>query len=166
MIEAGGGRTDGESIVSAMSTLTAVLIAGEHNGGRFALIETLEVRGSEPPSRVHTREDQAIYVLDGLIRFCVDGAWLRRPAGTCVLLPKGCEHAYSVESQQARLLVVAVPAGIEGCYRELDNPDGASRAAVPDFERLVTVSARYGVEIAVPEAGTGIEQREAKMEHE
>ena len=139
-----------------MGSPVSVLLTGEDTAGRFAVIETAETEGSEHPYRVHTREDQAVYVLEGLVSYCVDGEWLHCPAGTCVLLPKGSEHTYSVGSGRARLLVVAVPAGIEGCYRELDDTDGSPWAAAPDFERLVTVAARYGVEIGVPAAGTRV----------
>ena len=141
-----------------------VLVAGEDTAGRFAVLETLEGQGAALPGCVHTREDQTVYVLEGLVSYRVDGAWRRCPAGTCVLLPRGCEYAYAVESERARLLVVAVPAGIEGCYRELDDTDGAPWASAPDFERLVTVAARYGVEIGVSEAGTGVGQGGSSME--
>ena len=154
----------GEDSGSRLSSPLSVLLTGEETGGRLAVIETVETKGAEHPYRVHTREDQAVYVLEGLVSYSVHGAWLRCPAGTCLLLPKGCEYAYSVESERARLLVVAVPAGIEGCYRELDDTDGAPWASAPDFERLVTVAARYGVEIGVSEAGTGVGQGGSSME--
>ena len=143
-----------------------VLIGGADTGGRFAVIETSERQGTVPLCRVHTWEDQAVYVLEGVVSFCVDGAWSRCPGGTCVLLPRGCEHTYSVESQEARLLTLAVPSGFEGFYREMDERDGSSQAVTRDFEWLVTVAARYGVEIALPESGTGGRRREEGMEQE
>ena len=131
-----------------------LLATGEDTGGSFALHEILEEKGTEVPCRVHTREDQAIYVLKGLVVFRTDGERLPLGQGGCVLLPRGCEYTYAVESERARLLVIAVPAGLEGYYRELDDRGGGSEAAAPDFERLVTVAARYGVAIAVPASGT------------
>ena len=89
------------------------------------------------------------------MRYYADGAWLSCPEGTCVLLPRGSEHTFSVKSEQARLLVMLVPAGFEGYYREPENRDGASQAGTPGFERLVTVAARYGVEVAVPSRRLG-----------
>ncbi len=49
--------------------------------------------------------------------------------------------------------MVARPAGGEGAYRELEERDGTAPTATPAFERLVTVAARYGMTITVPEAG-------------
>ena len=68
-----------------------------------------------------------------------------------------------MKREQARLLVVAVPAGCEGPYREREDRDGPSWDGTCDFERLVMVAAGYGVEIAVPEAGTE-EARRRRME--
>jgi quercetin dioxygenase-like cupin family protein len=153
-----------ENTLSYLGSQVRLLLTGEDTGGRFAVIETVETKDSAHPCLVHTREDLAVYVLEGQVRFCVDGEWLSRRAGTCVLLPKGCEHTYAVASQMARLLVILIPAGFEGYYREMDNRGGASHARAPDFERLVTVSAHYGVAIAVPEAGTGIDERRVRME--
>jgi quercetin dioxygenase-like cupin family protein len=147
VLRAGKGNTDTEP-----GDLMSVLLNGGDTEGRFAVIETVETNGSEAPYRVHTREDLAVYVVEGQVRFRVDGEWLSRPAGTCVLLPRGCEHTYAVESERARLLTILVPAGFEGYYREMDDRGGASQPATPDFERLVTVAAHYGVEIAVSEA--------------
>ena len=48
--------------------------------------------------------------------------------------------------------MILIPAGFKGYYRELDDRDGAAPTAPPDFERLVTVAARYGMTITVPEA--------------
>ena len=167
MSEAGGERAvwvQRASTAGHGGSSVRVLVAGEDTAGRFAVLETLEGQGAALPGRVHTREDQAVYVLEGLVSYRVDGAWRRCPAGTCVLLPKGCEYAYAVESERARLLVVAAPAGIEGCYLELAAAGGVPHPAAPDFERLVTVAARYGVEIALPGAQTGAGQRGASME--
>ena len=127
-----------------------LLATADETGGRFAVLESLELRGQGPPLHVHTREDELVYVLEGLVTFHKGGQRLPCPAGTSVLLPRGCEHAYRVESGEARLLVILAPAGPEGFYRELGEV-GA------DVERLICIAARYGVEItgAAPEDGWG-----------
>ncbi len=64
-------------------------------------------------------------------------------------LPKGSEHTFSVKSEQARLLVMLVPAGLEGYYQELGVPTGQPEEEV-SVERQVATAARYGVEITGP----------------
>ena len=75
--------------------------------------------------------------------FDLDGARLVHPAGTCVALPAGREHA----SAETKLLVLAAPAGLEGLYRELG---GLNLSGTTDVKRLVAVAARYGVEVTGP----------------
>ena len=135
-----------------------VVVSGDETGGRFALVETLTRRGAEPPLHLHSREDELVYVLAGRVTFCQGDQDLRCGPGDGVLLLRGCEHTYRVESGEARLLVLLVPAGLEGLYRELGVPtDGCQGPGAvdgrQDFERLVTVAARYGVAITGPPPG-------------
>ena len=131
-----------------------LLVAGEETGGCFALVETRARRGAGPPRHVHTREDEVVYVLAGRLTVYRDEEPLDAPAGSCLLLPRGGEHTYRVESEEARLLVFLLPAGLEGCYRELGqltvDPDGAPGQGSDRVERLVATAARYGVEITGP----------------
>ncbi len=148
-------RAGKENSLQYLGNLVSLLVSGEDTQGQFAVIETRERRGTERPRHRHNHEDEVVYVLEGLVRFYVDGQRLYCPAGTCVLLPRNCEHSFSVESEEARLLVILVPAGMEGYYRDLgvpaDDRDGhGSVGGQMDVERLVTVAARYGVEITGP----------------
>ena len=133
---------------------TSVLVAGEETAGRFALVETRERRDAIPPCHVHAHEDEIVYVLEGHVVFAVGDETLDAPAGTCVLLPRGGEHTFRVESPDARLLVLVAPTGLEGYYRELDRPDARAGVA-PGVERLVATAARYGIAITGPPPATG-----------
>lgn len=128
---------------------TKVLVSGEQTGGRFAIIEARERQGAESPRHVHSREDEFIYVLDGCLAFHEHGSRRECRAGSWLYLPRGSEHAFTVESGEARLLVLLTPAGLEAC---LSDP---SQAGVLDSEpqaaeRLVALAAVYGVTITGP----------------
>ena len=88
-----------------------------------------------------------MYVLAGRVRFCRGDEYYLITAGDSIFLPKGIEHTYAVVGAEARLLVIAVPSGLEIIFRELYANPGAVGISV---ERLVTVAARYGVEITGP----------------
>ena len=124
-----------------------LLLTGAETRGRLALVETRERQGAGPPRHRHHWEDEIVYVLAGEVSFDLDGERLVRPAGTCVVLPARREHAYAVISEEASLLVLAAPAGLEGLYGELGR---FAASGGTDVERLVTVAARYGVEVTGP----------------
>ncbi len=126
---------------------TAVLVAGKETGGRFALLVTVEMRGTEPPRHCHHWEDEALYVLEGELAVCLGDEWHRVPAGAALVLPRGVERGFAVVGAAARVLTVLAPAGFERFYAELAVPDPTDRSHV---ERLITVAARYGVEITGP----------------
>lgn len=134
--------------VGYSGNLVDLLLGGRDTGGRVALISSVERSGCEPPLHRHRNEDEIVYVLEGELTFYMDGEPRRLRAGDCLLLPWGVEHGYQVESEAARLLTVVLPSGLEGFYRELDEDAGAA-----DIERLVTIAARYGIEITGPPAG-------------
>lgn len=125
---------------------TSLLVTGEQTGGRVALLETTVTGTQELPLHAHIHEDELIYVVHGEVTFYRDGMRLEGPAGTCVLLPKGSEHTYRVASSEARLLVMLMPAGLERYYQELDDVTETTHYT----ERLITVSAKYGVRMTGP----------------
>jgi quercetin dioxygenase-like cupin family protein len=131
----------------ALDEATTVFVAGSETGGRLALLEVRVGRDSAVPLHRHHWEDEIIYVLEGDVLFYLDGE--RRPcsAGNCVLLPRGSEHSYAVESNEARLLVIVAPAGLEQLYKEQSDPRTRSMSTL---EWLVTTGAKYGIEVTGP----------------
>ncbi len=124
-----------------------VLVSGDQTGGRFALLEIVESRGGGPPRHLHHWEDEVVYVLAGEVVFHRGDDRLAGRAGTAVLLPRGTEHAWRVESANARLLIAVAPAGLESCWAELSSRE-------TPLERLVAVAARCGIEITGPSLGS------------
>ena len=127
--------------------LVNLLVGGRDTGGRMALISSVERSGCEPPLHRHRNEDELVYVLTGELNFYVNGEPHRVTSGDCLLLPMGVEHCYRVESEEARVLTVVMPSGLEDFYAAL-----SECAAAADIERLVTVAATFGIEITGPPA--------------
>jgi quercetin dioxygenase-like cupin family protein len=140
--------TEGWCALPCTGTRATVLVSGDRTEGRLAIVEAIEHGGATHPVHVHSREDELVYVLEGRVRFYLDGAWIERGSGETLLLPRGSEHSHAVVSA-ARLLVVLTPAGLEGYYRELGQP-AAGPCVYQDAERLVVVAARYGIDITGP----------------
>lgn len=131
--------------------LATILVSGGDTGGHFALIEVVAERGAAPPRHVHHREDETIYVLEGEITVHADGAEVPVPAGATMVLPRGREHSFVVESPEARMLTLVSPAGFEDMILELKGPAEPGAASEDGtIERLVSAAARYGCDITGP----------------
>ena len=124
-----------------------ILLGGESCEGRCAIVELLARHGDAAPCHIHSREDEFVYVVTGRVLVQVGEAVSSLGMGESLLLPRGYEHAISAESPEARLLLIATPAGIEGYYRDLKEARSDSDY---DVERLITVAARYGLTITGP----------------
>jgi quercetin dioxygenase-like cupin family protein len=132
-----------------------VLVSGADTEGRFALAHIRVIKGCEPPRHIHTYEDEIVYVLDGSVEFCVGETRRDILAGRAIVLPRGIEHSFRLHSDQADLLLMLMPIDTEGFIEQL--PQAASGLTQPHFpalsasiEQLVTLAARYGVEITGP----------------
>jgi uncharacterized cupin superfamily protein len=103
---------------------------------------------------VHSREDEAIYVLDGEIRFRQGEEVFVAGPGTWVWGPRGVPHAFKVESDSARALVVVTPGGFERMFEEGGVP-AADSAGPPeqeyDPEAAQALSRKFGFEVVGPQ---------------
>jgi mannose-6-phosphate isomerase-like protein (cupin superfamily) len=106
-------------------------------GGALSVFETSI--GAGPPLHVHDREDECFYVLDGELSVrCGDDAF-NAAAGSFVFLPRGRPHRFWAAGPPARLLLIAVPGGIEDYFGEIN-------AASSDVERQ-KIGERYGIRV-------------------
>jgi mannose-6-phosphate isomerase-like protein (cupin superfamily) len=144
---------EGESVWSLGGRFTVKL--AEHDAeGRFALVEAVAFRSTEPPLHIHHNEDEAWYVLDGKMTFFVGDAVLEATAGSFVLAPMGIPHTFTVDVEPTRVLVFASPAGFERFAVELGEPatsdEPSPDLAVPGPDVLGPVAERFGIEVVGP----------------
>ncbi|MGH3147825.1 MAG: cupin domain-containing protein [Rubrobacter sp.] len=150
----------GNSRRYALGNLVSFLLEGEDTGGRFMLMELIERKGKAQPRHVHHREDEILFVLEGEITVEVEDEVIYAPAGTLTFLPRGTEHGFAAELEQAKLLVMALPAGLEGYFEEISRPDGSVEIfsepeVVPGSEKLASIAMKYGIEITGPPVQPG-----------
>jgi quercetin dioxygenase-like cupin family protein len=136
-------RDEGETL-NVLGDRQSVLLTGDDTEGRFTLVENENPPGVGPPPHVHANEDEVFYVLAGRVEFRVDGERRVGEAGTTVLLPRGSTHTWRVVGDDdARMLIMLMPAGLEDYFRELSGLEGDGQ---PDMEAVLEVSARHGIE--------------------
>jgi len=92
-----------------------------------------------PPLHVHDREDECFYVLDGELSIRCGSDVFDAPAGSFVFLPRGRAHRFRARDKSARLLLIAVPGGIEDYFGQINNASG-------DVERH-RIGELYGIRV-------------------
>lgn len=120
----------------------ATLATGDQTHGGYYLTHAIVPPGGGPPAHIHTREEEAFYVLSGELVFLAGEDEVRAPAGTFVNIPRGTKHRFRNDSaSEAELIFWFAPAGIEGLFRELgEHP-----------EDIIAIGEKYGVEYFLDE---------------
>ena len=132
------------------------LVTGEESGGAFAMMEFLVPPQHGPPPHVHHREDEVFYVIEGEFTFTVAGQTIHATSGRTLYGRRNVPHTFKNTGDKAgRMIVVVTPAGLEKFFAEIGTPLASPQTAPveptpADFQRLLAVAPRYGLEIIAP----------------
>ena len=111
-------------------------------GGAFSLFEEVPPM-VDTPMHVHERDDELFYVLEGEHIFQLGDEKFRVGPGTCVFAPRQVPHSQRrVVPGEGRLLVMTVPGGLDGFFRELAAAHGSGRL---DADAYARASHNYGI---------------------
>lgn len=141
-----------------MGSLMRLVARGADTANQYALIDGHTPRGGEPPMHVHSREDEAYFVLHGTLKVYLGEQEFSATAGTFVFLPRGVPHGFAIDGESAKWLTLLTPAGLEGYFTELSEPAKALQLPAPaggppDVQAMVAALARYGVDVTGPPPG-------------
>ena len=150
----GLGPGEGEALWfnGGLGTLKAT---AELTEGRLAAMELLAPKGFASPLHIHRREDELFVVLSGEVRVQHGETVMEAVAGSLVYGPRNVAHGFRVDSDEARLLLIFGPAGVEGFFREGGKPAGSFGLPPADEQfldrgALMEVGARYDQEFVGP----------------
>jgi quercetin dioxygenase-like cupin family protein len=134
-----------------MNALMTIHADGADTNGQFALVEVKGKPGSEPPLHVHEHEDELFVVLEGQIKAICDGVEKILNPGDSAFLPRHIPHTFRILTPEARALVYITPAGFENYFKEMSQPAESlelpANPVFPELDRLVAMTAKYGIEI-------------------
>jgi mannose-6-phosphate isomerase-like protein (cupin superfamily) len=135
-------------------SLMQIKARAEDTGGAIGLVEGRFYQGFGPPLHVHHREDEAFYVIEGRIRMRQGNEQFVASPGAWIWGPRGVPHAFKVESETARALVVVTPGGFERMFEEAGVPVADSEEP-PDQHSYdpgaaAAVAERFGFEVVGP----------------
>jgi mannose-6-phosphate isomerase-like protein (cupin superfamily) len=124
-----------------------MLISADQSLGEFTLLEQTVPSGLGPPTHMHERQCEGVYVLAGEMEFVVgiDDEIVRAEPGSAVWIPKSTLHRFRVVSDEpARFLNYYTPGGfddhvpyfgVEATSQTL--PELGSEGAQLDMDHLV-----------------------------
>jgi quercetin dioxygenase-like cupin family protein len=148
------GPDDGEALWfnGALGILKAT---AEQTEGRYAAYELRLPQGFAAPLHSHESEDEFFLVLSGEVRLQHGDDVVEGVPGSLAYTPRGIGHSFHVDSEEARLLLLFGPAGVEGFFREVATPArwfGQPPADEPvhDRDTLVEIMARHGQTVLGP----------------
>src|SRR5579871_4929387 len=126
--------------VGALAGLGAILADESLTDGAYELFEARTPKGGGPPTHVHRERDEGFYVVSGLFRIVRDDEAVDAGPGQFVMVPRSTPHRFEALTDDARLLFIVYPPGLEGFFR-----DGAELRASgrPDTEVRQELAKRY-----------------------
>ena len=121
--------------------------AASNTEGRFSLMErTLPPGGRMPPAHSHVGNDEAYFVLDGIVEFHVADEVFEGSPGTFVLVQAGESHTFgNTGDVPARLLVLHAPA-LDRYFEDLEQLWASPEPPARDAE--LALMRRHGMEPA------------------
>src|SRR5262245_6096675 len=129
------------------------LVTGEQSGGAYFIMEGLVPPGGGAPPHVHSREEEAFYVLEGTLELTLGEQTLAVSTGDFAHVPRGTIHSFrNTGTRTARMLVICSPAGLEKYFQEVFEPVKDRSAAPPPlteafFARLLAAAPKYGLKL-------------------
>jgi hypothetical protein len=94
---------------------------------------------------VHTHEGEAVYVVSGVLSFCIGDHRFDAGPQTLGWMPRRVPHVFAnLSNEPVRSFGVITPAGLKGMFAEQE-AYFATLTGAPDIPALHALSARYGV---------------------
>jgi len=128
----------------------------ESTNGTFALVEATVPPGGGPIAHVHTRTDEAFFILSGEVEILDGARTFVAVTGDFVFIPRGTRHRFkNTGVHGARILFMFTPGGDEGVFSFGDEPQPGHPPPIWGTERfespeIVRFNEEFGIEI-IPE---------------
>lgn len=133
------------------------LATGAETNGKYAQLEAIIGPGGGPPPHIHSREEEAFYILEGEITFQVGDQTIVATPGMFANIPVGTLHSFRNNGKKPAIMLITIaPAGLEQMFFEFGVPVVAGTTSAPpptqeEIMKLLEIAPRYGVEIKLPQ---------------
>ncbi|MCD7111446.1 cupin domain-containing protein [Rhizobium sp. DKSPLA3] len=138
-----------------MNAYLNILLPQSESAAGVSLIEHHMLDGFFVPPHVHHNEDETFYVLEGTVRFMVEGAISEIGAGGSLNVAGGKVHAFKIVSPRVRFLTIT-NGTFEDMVRAASTP--AERPEIPpqlpfteaEQQKLAELCNKNGIEFVGP----------------
>jgi quercetin dioxygenase-like cupin family protein len=141
-------RKRGETpVLHVMGSDIKFLCEGSDTKKAWSLTECAAPRDMGPPPHHHAW-DEAYYILEGEVRFTIDGREVVLGPGEFVHIPGGTVHGFQGASDAtARMLIFDAPAHAAGFFRDVERE---VRDLPADLPKVPAIGERHGIHFLPP----------------
>lgn len=123
------------------------LVSGSDTDGKMAVFEEIVAPGSGPPRHTHRDQLEIFHIIEGSLKFELNGVVSEAGAGATVMIPAGAVHAFqNIGAASARIHFELLPAG--------DSKEAFERLVTGDRGNVEAFFDRYGMDLSGPPLGT------------
>ena len=139
-----------QPVIKAGQLEIRYLMDGTLTGAGSGMFELTVPAGARvPPAHSHRDNEEIVYVLEGTLRYSVDGETRDLAAGERMYTPRGSVHAFSnPHGKTARALIILTPDIGAQYFRDV--AEVVNAAGSPNPAKMVEVMTRYGLVLARP----------------
>lgn len=106
-------------VLNTVGDVVRILAGSEQTAGSLAFFEVRTAPGAGPPLHIHAEEDEFFFVIEGLVKFSIEGKIHVCKPGSFIIAPRGSLHTFvNAGSTTLRMLVTVSPARIDAAFRE------------------------------------------------
>ncbi|MBM6398998.1 cupin domain-containing protein [Phycicoccus sonneratiae] len=143
----------------AMGSLFEHLVTADQSAGAVGVSLVTQPPGIATPLHRHTREAEALLVLEGVVDYVAGEQHVELTTGSFLFLPLGVPHAFRIRGDSpARFVSMTTPGGLMDLYDEVGVPaagmhvpgEGEGLTMAEEIARWNEVGPRYGLEVLGP----------------
>lgn len=141
------GPSEGERL-ELMGETMRILVDGEASGGTLVQFEEISRPGGGPPLHIHAKDDESFLVLEGRMKFSIDGKESVHGPGSYIFAPRGSKHTFcNIGPGPSRMIISCTPSGLEEAFRETAKLEAAGKV---NMQAIDAAFARIGVTFIGP----------------
>jgi quercetin dioxygenase-like cupin family protein len=143
------------TVVNVAGSRYVVLATAPETNNDYSAFQILVPPGAGTPLHSHANEEEVFYVVRGKLRFQTGDSIDEYGAGSLVHAAINVPHLFAnIGTEEAVVIVLARPAGIEKFFLEVGTKIGPTDAPVAptqeEIEKIVAIAPAYGITVFPP----------------